>query len=206
MTTGKIIIPRPGQGITPAAFWSEWLPPVLTEFAEVIKEHAGPLKAVLSVRVTGEGGGDWSVRVEGGEVEIVSGLLEEATVTLELSTQDFVDAVTGKNDELLPWESGLSGELDPREIGESIRRAAAMLEQIKGSMEFRAEDPEGSFVVLLKFQGKPKDKPDTVVAIDKSELREMKATGLSMVQAFMTGKIRVKGLMDLVLKFAPLVT
>ncbi|HUT54251.1 MAG TPA: SCP2 sterol-binding domain-containing protein [bacterium] len=206
MTESSITIPRPPEGIRPAGFWEEWLPGVLKDFMEVIKENAGALDAILSVRVTGDGGGEWSVVVKDGEARIERGLRDDAFLALALSVKDFHDAVTGRRDDLIPGEGGLSGELDPARVGAAIRNAVATLGKIKGSLLFRASHPSDPFECLLKFKGEWKPEPDTVVKIDQGYLREMRLSGIGLVTAFMGGKIRISGAMDLVLNFMPLLT
>jgi putative sterol carrier protein len=205
MDEGLITIPRPPRGITPAGFWKEWLPDALKEFFQVIRDNAGDLEAVLSVRVEGEGGCDWSVLISGGEVELREGLIPEATVTLALSEKDFHDAVVGRRDALIPGTNPLEGELVPAEIAATIKRTVSVLEKIKGALLFVAAHPEDPFKCLLGFQGGFKDSPDSVVTIDQDYLQEMKVSGIGIVAAFMSGKIRVEGAMDLILNFAPLV-
>lgn len=206
MSGNMITIPRPAEGITPAGFFEEWLPGVLEDFFAVIRDNAGELAAVLSVRVTGEGGGEWSVVVADGKVEIAKCLRDDAFLSLSLNAKDFHDAVVGRRDVLIPGQGGLSGEMDPAVIGETIRNAVDLLGKIKGSMLFRAAHQDDPFECLLKFQGEWKDEPDSVVTIDQGYLKEMKMSGIGMVTAFMSGKIRVEGAMDLILNFAPLVT
>jgi hypothetical protein len=205
MDEGLITIPRPPEGITPAGFWKEWLPKSLKDFFQVIRDNAGDLEAVLSVRVEGDGGCDWSVLVSRGEVELREGLIPGATVTLALSEKDFHDAVVGRRDALIPGTNPLEGELVPAEIAAAIQRTVSVLEKIKGSLLFVAAHPEDPFKCLLRFQGEFKDSPDSVVTIDQDYLQEMKVSGIGIVAAFMSGRIRVEGAMDLILNFAPLV-
>lgn len=206
MDSQSITLPRPDEGITPTGFWNDWLPDVLKDFFEIIKANAGDLKMILSVRVTGDGGGDWSVIVAEGEVELKEGLIDDATLTLVLSAKDFHDAVVGKRDGLIPGQGGISDKMDPAEIGENIRKGVAILGKVNGSMLFIADHPENPFKCFLKFQGPLTDKPDTTVTIDQDYLIEMSKTGTNMVQAFMSGHIKIDGMMELIMSFMPLVT
>ncbi len=206
MSDQMITIPRPPEGITPAGFWEDWLPGVLMDFMAVIRENAGALDAVLSVKVTGDGGGEWSVVVKDGEARIERGLKDNAFVTLSLTAKDFHDAVTGRRDNLIPGQGGLSGELDPAQVGAAIRKAVATLGKLKGSLLFRASHPSDPFECLLKFRGEWKPEPDTVVRIDQEYLHEMRLSGIGLVTAFMGGKIHISGAMDMVLNFMPLLT
>jgi SCP-2 sterol transfer family len=204
MNTEKIVLPRPGNDIMPETFFKEWLPPVIQDFKEMIVENAGDEKGTLSVCVNGDNGGGWSVVLENGDVKIVDSLRDDATVTLTVNEQDFINSVTGKNDDLLPWQGGLSEEIDPSLIGSKLKEAINSLSDIKGALLFRAEDKESPFHVLVNFQGKYKTKPDSTVTIKQEDLRNMSLEGSNIMNMFMSGKIKVDGMMDMVLKFSPL--
>ncbi|MFO8056010.1 MAG: SCP2 sterol-binding domain-containing protein [bacterium] len=203
----KITIPRPEDGISPQEFFERWLPETLGEMDEVIQKNAGELEFVLCVRVEGEGGGDWSVLVEDGEVEVRPGLPDNGDLTLVLSRRDFEDAVTGRLDDLLPGMSWLqrgSEGADPARIAEDLRSGSALLQKLKGSLRFCADDKERPFRVLLKFGPEAGDEPDTVVTIDQEVLRQTARGETNLVQAFMSGKVKVEGAMDLIMQMAPL--
>jgi putative sterol carrier protein len=208
MSTQKISIPRPSEDITPSDFFEQWLPENITMMRDLIKDNAGELEVSLGVRVTGEGGGDWSVVIASGEVGIQQGLKDDATITLILSEKNFVEAVSAQFDDLLPgpdWLKKGAGDEEPAEIAAQIKNGVNMIKPIKGSLLFRADDQERPFEVLLKFQGELKDKPDTEITISQDNLRAIASGETSIINAFMSGEIKVDGTMNLIMNFAPLV-
>ncbi len=205
----KVTIPRPEPGISPEGFFESWLPGTLEQMGDVIEKNAGDISFVLAVRVEGDGGGDWSVHISGTEVKVMSGLSENSDVTLVLSRPDFEDAVTGKLDNLLPGmgrlHPGTEGA-DPARIAEDIRSGTRVLKTFNGTLRFCADDPERPFNVLIKFGDKAGDDPDTAITIAQDVLREAGRGETNLVQAFMSGKVKVEGAMDLVMKMTPLVS
>jgi hypothetical protein len=208
MNAQWISIPRPSDEITPGRFFEEWLPEQLKALHDLIKDNAGDLEVSLAFRVTGDGGGEWSVKVAAGEVEIMEGLKPDATITFVLSEDNFVEAVSAQRDDLLPgphWLKKGGGTEDPAEIGKQIRKGVNLIQSVKGTLLFCAENPEKPFEVLLKFQGELKDKPDTAISIKQNDLRKIAKGETSIVSAFMSGDIGIKGTMNLILQFAPLI-
>lgn len=208
MSDQKISIPRPPEDVTPSSFFGQWLPDNINFLKDVIEQNAGELEVSLGVRVTGDGGGDWSVVIADGQVEISEGLKAGTTVTLMLSYANFVEAVSAQRDDLLPGPSWLKygGEPEyPAEIGKQINEGMTLIKPISGTLRFTADDPKSPFVVLLKFQGAEKDEPDTSVSIDQEDLRAMGRGETDIAQAFMSGKVRIEGAMTLLMQFAPLV-
>jgi len=207
MNSAQVTIPRPPAGITPRRFFEDWLPPVLKEFMPVIQGNMGDLQLTCGFQVTGDQGGEWSVLIGQGEVKLVPGLDPAAALTLALSPADFVGAVVGERDDLLPglpWlKKGGSG--DPAQIGRQIRNGAGYLESMKGTLLFRALDPARPFQALLKFQGETKDEPDVTIFIEQEVLRRIARGESSILSAFMSGQIKISGAMHLLMSFASLV-
>ncbi len=205
----KVSIPRPEPGVSPKDFFEDWLPKTLEQMKEVIGKHVGELAFVLSVRVEGDNGGDWSVDIEEGEVEVRQGIHDKSDVTLALSEKDFTDAVTGRLDNLLPglgWlELGSEGTA-PSKIAEDLRNGTRLLKTFNGTLYFCADDAEAPFKVLIKFGSDAGDEPDTKVIIDQSVLRQVARGETNLVQAFMSGKVKVEGAMDLVMQMTPLLS
>jgi len=207
MDVSQVSIPRPPAGITPRQFFEDWLPPILKEFMPVIQSNMGDLQLACGFQVAGEQSGEWSVKIGRGEVKLAPGLDPDAVLTLSLSTANFVEAVIGERDDLLPGLPWLKkgGWGDPVEIGRQIRNGAGYLGSMKGTLLFRAMDPSRPFQTLLKFQGETKDEPDVVISIDQEVLRRMARGESSILNAFMSGHIKISGAMHLLMSFASLV-
>ncbi len=209
MNDQAITMPRPPEDITPEAFFKQWLPSTLDSFRDLIREQAKDLTTpFLAVRVTGEQGGEWSVVLNQGEVEIKEGLDPGTAVTFVLPTQNFIEFVTGQRDEVMmqPPGGGMAGgaSLTPEEVNKQFRKNMEALRGIKGQMQFIADDPDRPFNVHIKFQGELKDQADAVLTVATEDLRQMSKGELSPPQAFMMGKVKVKGDMGLIMQLAPL--
>ena len=90
------IFPRPPEDITPKAYFSEWLPAQIADFQDMVKEMGSDVTASLSMNVTGDNGGDWSINLDSGDVTITEGLKDDSLVTIRMSDNNFADAITGK--------------------------------------------------------------------------------------------------------------
>lgn len=83
------------------------------QFFEALRERIDPsqvqgLTATYQFHLSGEGGGDWYVRVTDGQPEIVEGTANAPSVTLRASADDWMRIVSG---ELSGEQAFLSGKL-----------------------------------------------------------------------------------------------
>ena len=59
-------------------------------------DRAQGLNAVIQYEITGEGGGNWHATIKDGTCTITSGAAATPTLTLSMSTQDWLDMLGGK--------------------------------------------------------------------------------------------------------------
>ncbi len=64
--------------------------------AKVDKSKIGSMSAVYQFNISGDGGGEWNVKVGGGNVEVGTGRAENPNITLTMDAGNFVDLVSGK--------------------------------------------------------------------------------------------------------------
>lgn len=69
-------------------------------------EKAEGVSAVVQYHLTGEGGGDWVIRIEEGTCTVEEGAVENPTLTLHMDAQDYVDMVTGRMDGMTAFMTG----------------------------------------------------------------------------------------------------
>ena len=56
---------------------------------------AAGVDGTIQMELTGEGGGNWAVKLSGGTLELIEGGVESPTTTLTMSADDFVGLVNG---------------------------------------------------------------------------------------------------------------
>jgi len=71
-----------------------------------IPEAAGEMKATFQLELTGEGGGTWTLDIANGRCRVIQGPVENPTVHLTLSAQDYLAIVRGELDTMKAFMSG----------------------------------------------------------------------------------------------------
>lgn len=191
---GGIFDLRAPMDITPAKFFEEWLPTQVENSKELVETFAGDLSFIMSVRVTGERGGEWTVKLADGKPDFASGLDPEALVTFIVSEENFIQSVTGQLDDLKPPARDMP-EIDtsPIAIQQHARKVLTALKEIRGSLRAELDDPNRALGATMKFGGEMKDLPDCTIKIKMDHVRAMASGELDPQAAFMTGKIRIEG-------------
>lgn len=69
-------------------------------------EKAQGVNAVIQYHLTGEGGGDWIIRIEDGKCTVEEGVAENPTLTLRMDAQDYVDLIAGRLDGMTAFMTG----------------------------------------------------------------------------------------------------
>jgi hypothetical protein len=191
---GGIFDLRAPTDITPARFFEEWLPGQVENSRELLETFAGDLSFVVSVRVTGERGGEWTVRLADRKPEFVSGLDPEAVVTFIVSEENFIQSITGQLDDLRPPARDMSAvDTSPEAIQERARQVLAALKDIRGSLRAELDDPNRALGATIKFGGEMKDAPDCIIRIKMDHVRAIASGELDPQVAFMTGKVKIEG-------------
>jgi len=78
-----------------------------------LPERAKGLNAVIQYHLTGEGGGEWVIKIADGACEVGEGTTESPNMTLTMDAADYVKMVTGKLDPTAAFMAGkikLSGD------------------------------------------------------------------------------------------------
>lgn len=81
---------------------------------EFFLEQAKGLKALIQLSVSGEGGGNWGIEVDDGNITIKEGLAIEPRLTIKTSAQNASKLLQGKLNPLSAFMTGkikLSGDL-----------------------------------------------------------------------------------------------
>ncbi len=167
--------------ITPAEFFEKVVP---EGFAAEAAENAPQDDATLAYVVTGDGGGEWLLKISGGKmtVERAKG---EALVTYTVSATDAKDAINSRN--------GATPALlvPPRRPGQRAGAGAAV-KALRGTVEQNLTRPAGDpFKIEICFNGAAT--PRTKLTVALADQLAMADGKMNPQEAFMTGKLKVEG-------------
>lgn len=184
--------PQLPDSVTPAQFFEELMP---MGFAAQAQESGNtPRDFKIQFKLTGDGGGDWTVDVKDGKMTGTKGLATDANLTVTLSEKDWRDAVLGRNGASL-------GLIIPQpRPGRPDNSARAMA--LKGTMALDLARDGDPFKVEMCFNNAAA--PRTVLKMKLQEYLDMQTGKLNGQEAFMTGKIKVEGDMGFLMQIAAL--
>ncbi|MCP4425373.1 MAG: SCP2 sterol-binding domain-containing protein [Chloroflexi bacterium] len=67
---------------------------------------AGDMNAVILFDLSGEGGGQWSVKIADGACDVVTGAADSPKSTVKMDAGDYHDMITGKLNPMMAFMSG----------------------------------------------------------------------------------------------------
>jgi putative sterol carrier protein len=191
---------RPPRDITPARFFTDWLP---REFASEF--GAGKRAAqdiTVAVELAGSDGGQWVLDVRGGTLS-VRGQGESGPapmVQLWMSSQDWRAMAVGEegaNDLAPPQASAL----DVLFVDPASRQ---ILTAVKGTVRFEVTGYNGrTWEMLVKFGQQPgKSEPDATINVDAATYAAILARKMAPPEAYFSGKISLRGDTSLAMQLA----
>lgn len=83
-------------------------------FAAFRPEQAAGIDAEIQVQLSGEGGGDWILKIADSKISVTEGKSAAARLTLTTSTADLAEIVSGRLDPMAGFMQGklkISGDL-----------------------------------------------------------------------------------------------
>lgn len=81
----------------------------------LIPEKAGDMNAAVAFDLSGDEGGQWTVKIADGSCTVEDGLAEGADATISMEGGDYVDMMTGKLNPMMAFMGGkvkVSGDLN----------------------------------------------------------------------------------------------
>ena len=200
----------PASPVAPAAFLEEWLPQAFAE--------AGPMPGAedvdvkLGIQLEGEGGGEWVVHVERGQVSVASGGRAETAFTYVQSVADWQGALwdgaggaIGKGASMFFRPDALreagSGESQLGQLGGAPSpKALEQMQALSGLIRMVVGGDEPWSVGFCLGTGPVPDDATTTVKISSEDAAAMDGGELDPMTAFMSGKIQVEGDMTLMMQ------
>ncbi len=83
--------------------------------ANLIPEKAGDMNAAVAFDLSGDDGGQWTVKIADSSCTVEDGLAEGADATISMDGGDYVDMMTGKLNPMMAFMGGkvkVSGDLN----------------------------------------------------------------------------------------------
>ncbi len=211
MKLEELDIPKPASDVTVDGFINEWMPMATDKLKDVIKENAGGASGtLLTTKVTGDGGGVWSLGIADGALEVMEGARDDAAITLKASVANFLEIVRGQRDDILLAQinkDGGGGQGGLPDLGKVVKMIVGMADKarkIEGSVRLKFDDPQQPLDLTAKFAGPETDQATVAVIIKLDDLRKLASGELSAKKAMITRKIKIKGNMGFLLKLATL--
>ncbi|NQT74626.1 MAG: SCP2 sterol-binding domain-containing protein [Chloroflexi bacterium] len=194
LLSGVVDLRAPAD-ITPARFFEEWLPSQVESFGELLEVYSEGISFAVSVKVTGDGGGEWTTGLSDGKPLFTSGLDPQALATITVSEENLVQSVTGQLDHLRAETPDMPADADlsPETIKQRAVDLINSLKEIEGSLHASVDGADPPLQVTVKFAGEMKDPPDCDVRIKLEDVQRMASGDLDPMGAFMAGKIQIEG-------------
>lgn len=185
--------PAMPENITPEMFFEQMMP---MGFAAQAAESpaAAPREIKMQFKLTGDGGGEWAITIADGAMNVVKGA-HEANVCMTISTDDWRDAVLGRNG------ANISLIIPQPRPGKADN--TAQIKNVKGTLAMElAREGMDPFRVENCFNGAAA--PRTLMKLKLSEFLDMQTGKLNGQEAFMTGRIKVEGDLGFLMQIAML--
>ena len=197
----------PPTPIAPAEFLEGWLPKAFA--AAELPEDVKSADVALGICLEGEGGGEWVLRVEQGDLRIAAEPRAETAFTFVQSVEDWRGAL---------WEGrggaigqGAAGLFKPGATPASGAGGMGGTPNLAALKQMRALDgvirmvvtggEGGDWAVAFKLgPGEIPAEPTTTVSVSAEDAAKMQSGELNPLEAFMAGRIQVAGDMALMMQ------
>lgn len=196
-----IVEPRPPRDITPALFFTEWLP------GEFAREFGAGKRAAaditVAVELEGDGGGRWILDVRGGSLSVRApgSPGPEPMVSLWQTVADWRALAVGEDGadvDLAPPQASATDVLfvDPQ--------SRQIMATVKGLVRFEVTGYHGrTWWMHVKFgTGGNISDPDATITIEAATYAQILARKLAPPEAYFSGKIQLRGDTSLAMQLA----
>ncbi len=183
---------RPPRDITPARFFSDWLPRAFVAEFGAGKRAASDI--TVAVTLEGEGGGRWTVDVKGSELTVrePDALGAAPIVPRGQTVQAWRALAVGEEGATVDLAPPQASALDVLFVDPASRQ---ILTSVKGHVRFEVTGYNGrTWWMRVKFGAQPaKGEPDATIIVDAATYADILSHKLLPPEAYFSGKIQLRG-------------
>ena len=188
---------KPPHDITPRRFFEEWLPAFYAS-AMAGKRTGDPLE--VRIRLDGDGGGAWDLKVGGAQLMVSPAAHSETPVSIRQTVADWRAIAVGEPGgiDLTPPRGG---PLDLVFVDPALRQIVGT---VRGAVRFEVTGFNGrTWALTVKLGDQPeKPQPDATITIDAETYDKLLKRQMQPPEAYFAGKIRLSGDTGLAMQLA----
>jgi len=200
---------KPGPPPDPRRYYTETIPlqfngaldaqERLGEGGRDVYQAMRAVDATICVEVRGEGGGRFFLNVREGRMSAGDAPAQAPFLTVVQDRPAFEKLAREAGDSALALLGGLSGLAGEMRL---TRKRIESLGQLQGAVRFSVGG-DGGFDLITHFgPGPVPERPTASIAVDEDAYRELRSGQLDPGAAFMNGKIKVEGDLQLAMQLA----
>jgi hypothetical protein len=181
---------------SPSEFFERWLPDRFGAMRHAAPAGtAAPPDVTIGVHLSGDGGGDWTLAVRGGALEVSPTRPDRADVRLDQSVADW-SVLVGEGDGKPSLTPQIPSGGVPLVVDAEAQR---LLAQLRGTMRFELGGYQGrTWSIAVTFNDAAE--PSATIAVDHDTYQQMLARTLPPAQAYFSGKIAITGDVNLAMQ------
>lgn len=184
----------------PKEFFETDVPKLHAQVKDQISEAQKAVEFTVGVNLTGDGGGAWTLHISGGELTVTPGLGDGRDLTVHMDVAHWRAAMHGS--------TGISAAgLNPENFDFSRLKPelAARVKQMNGNLAVQIKDGDDEvFSVMVQFGANAPETPTATISMQEADAALMREGKMLPQQAFMAGKMKVTGDMNLVMQVGAL--
>lgn len=199
----------PATPVPPKEFLEKWLPQAFAQ-AE-LPPGTEQVDVQLGIRLDGEGGGEWLLRMTGGKLSVSEASRADASFTYVQSVDDWRGALwegrggaIGKQAAALFRPGEQAAPAGPGQMGAGGAPSPAALQQMRqlnGVIRMVVAGEGSDWKVDFKLgPGEIPAEPTTTITVTAADAAAMQRGELDAMQAFMSGRMQVMGDLTLMMQ------